>query len=301
MILLEYILFPGLIFTLILAFTVSWIDRKVSALIQWRVGPPLLQSVYDFLKLMKKETVIPANANRFIFLLAPVISFSSLILVSMILVKGVLSQSGFVGDVIAIIYLLMIPSFAIIMGGAASANPLASIGASREMKMAISYELPLILAVCVVFIKIGGAVGIGEILEHQAGNGIVAGSLSGCIAFIVTLLCLQSKMGQVPFDLPEAEQEIMGGAIIEYTGPPLGLFVVSRWILMGLLPLFMVILFLGGIGSPAGILKYVGVLVLVILIKNTNPRLRINQTLRFFWGPVTMVSFLAVLLAYIGL
>jgi NADH-quinone oxidoreductase subunit H len=93
----------------------------------------------------------------------------------------------------------------------------------------------------------------------------------------------------------------MGGAMIEYSGPPLALFVAARWILMALLPLFITMLFLGGIYSAWGILKYVAVVVIVILIKNTNPRLRINQTLRFFWGIVTGAALLAVVLAFLGL
>lgn len=301
MIFIDYLIFPGLLFTLIVAFIVSWIDRKVTALLQWRVGPPFLQPVWDFFKLMKKETLIPAGGCIPVFLLSPIVSFSSLILVSTILLKTNISGSGFVGDIFVVLYLLLIPSFAVIIGGASSANPLASIGTSREMKMVLSYELPFILAVSVVLIKTEGAIGIAEIINYQHENGIILGSISGVLAFLVTLICFQSKMAQVPFDLPDAEQEIMGGAIIEYSGPPLGFFVVSRWILMAMLPFLMVIMFIGGINSYLGILKYIAILVLVILIRNTNPRLRINQTLGFFWGIVTFVAILSVGLAFLGL
>lgn len=300
MIIVEYILFPGLLFTLIAAFIVSWIDRKVSALVQWRVGPPILQPVYDFLKLMKKETVIPRDGSVAVFLLSPIVSFAALVVVSMLLVKTNIYKIGFIGDIFVVIYLLLLPSFAVIMGGAASANPLSSIGASREMKMILSYELPFILVVCMVLIKTGGAVGIADIINYQLNNGMIISSLSGALGFLVTLLCFQSKMAQVPFDLPEAEQEIMGGAIIEYTGPPLCFFIVSKWILMAVLPLLTVILFMGGINTWVGILKYIFVLVLVILIKNTNPRLRINQMLSFFWGPLTLLAAVSVVLAFLG-
>lgn len=300
MIIINYLIFPGLLFTVIAAFLVSYIDRKVTALLQWRVGPPFLQPVWDFLKLLKKETIIPENSNMTVFLLAPVVSFSSLILVATILLMTNISGTGFVGDVFVVIYLLLIPSIAVMMGGAASANPLASLGASREMKMVLAYELPFILALCVVIIKTG-AVNLSEIIIVQQANGMVAGSLSGILAFCVAIICFQSKMAQVPFDLPEAEQEIMGGALIEYSGPPLGLFVLSRWILMAIIPFFTVVLFLGGVGSLWGILKYLLVVVLVILFKNTNPRLRINQTLRLFWGPVTAVAVISVILAFLGL
>ncbi|MBN2406982.1 MAG: NADH-quinone oxidoreductase subunit H [Elusimicrobia bacterium] len=301
MIFVDYFIFPGIVFTMIVAFIVSWIDRKVTALLQWRVGPPLLQPVYDFLKLMKKETLIPKGGSVTVFLLSPVISFSALVLVSLILVKTNLNGMGFVGDLFVVIYLLLLPSFAVIMGGASSANPLASLGASREMKMVLSYELPFIMSVCTILIKTGGLIDIAGIIQYQQNNGVLIGSLSGFLAFFVTLLCFQSKMAQIPFDIPEAEQEIMGGTMIEYSGPPLGFFVASRWILMALLPYLAVILFMGGIGSYIGILKYILLVVVVILIKNTNPRLRINQTLRLFWGPVTLLAALSVVLAMMGL
>lgn len=301
MIVFKYLIFPGIVFTLFVAFLASWIDRKVSALLQWRVGPPVFQPVYDFFKLMKKETLVPETGSMVVFLLSPVIGFSALILVAVILANTVMTGQGFVGDVFVIIYLLLIPSIAVIMGGASSGNPLASLGSSREMKMVLSYELPFIIAVSVVLIKTGGAINISEIISIQHSDGLVIGSLSGFLAFIVTLVCFQSKMAQIPFDVPEAEQEIMGGALIEYSGPPLGFFIVSRWILMAVLPLLTVILFLGGISSFWGIFKYVGVLVLVILMKNTNPRLRIDQILKMFWGPVMILAVVSVVLAFLGL
>ncbi|MFC2092141.1 complex I subunit 1 family protein [Elusimicrobiota bacterium] len=286
---------------MVVAFLVSWIDRKVSALVHWRVGPPVLQSYYDFMKLMKKETIIPKEANTIVFLLSPIVSFAALVLISILLVKSNITRTGYMGDIIVVIYMLIIPSLAVMMGGAASANPLASLGASREMKMVLSYELPFIIALCVVLIKTQGALGIDGIISYQVQNGIIIGSVSGFLAFVVTFICFQSKMAQIPFDIPEAEQEIMGGAVIEYSGPPLGLFVISRWILMALLPYLIVILFLGGVNSILGICKYVAVLVLVILTKNTNPRLTIKQTVNFFWGYVTIIAVAAVILAFIGL
>jgi NADH-quinone oxidoreductase subunit H len=297
----EFIFFPGIIFTVLLAFIVSWIDSKLSALIQWRVGPPVLQPVYDFLKLIKKEIIVPRAGNIFMFLFSPVVSFSSVVLVSMILVKSNITSEGFLGDLFVLIYLLLIPSVAVIMGGAASANPMASIGISREMKMILACELPFIITICTVIIKTGGAIGLADIIKYQVENKLLIWSISGFLAFLVMFICFLSKMEQVPFDLPEAEQEIMGGALIEYTGLPLGFFVISRWILMAILPFLLIVLFMGGIQSWWGLFKYVLILVLIILIKNTNPRLRIDQTLRFFWGPIALTAVLSVILAFLGL
>jgi len=110
----------------------------------------------------------------------------------------------------------------------------------------------------------------------------------------------------VPFDIPEAEAELMAGPYIEYSGGLLALFKLTRAMLFFLLPLFLVILFWGGV-SPfgwqlvKGVLKIVFILVLIVIIKNTNPRLRIDQSLRFFWGTCNLLSVLAILLAYLGM
>ncbi len=301
MILLEYLVYPGMVFIIIISFAVSWIDRKVSALVQWRVGPPPLQPFYDFMKLMKKETLVPEGANLAVYLISPAFSFASIALVFLILYRTNLTASAFIGDIFVVVYLLIIPVLSFIMAGASSANPLASLGASREMKMALSYELPFILALGALIINTGGSPDLGHIISYQRLYGPALNSFSGILSFLVLIICFQAKMMQVPFDISEAEQEIMGGTLIEYSGPPLAFFILSRWALMALLPFMAVILFWGGIATFPGLLKYIGVLVIFILIKNTNPRLRINQTLRLFWGPVTAVAALSAVLAAAGL
>jgi len=298
MIIFEYLVFPGIIFTASAAVFVSWFDRKLSALIQRRKGPPLFQPLYDFLKLMKKETVLSRGTSPLVFFLSPAMAFASLILISLILMKTNLTGIGFVGDVFVVFYLLLIPSFAEIMGGAASANPLLSFGVSREMKKVLSYEFPFILALTVVIIKTG-SINISEIIGYQRTNKIILGSFSGALAFIVAVLSLQAKIAQISFDVPE--QEIMGGAIIEYSGPPLAIFILSRWIMSAILPFFTVIFFMGGIASITGILKYLIVVVMFILIKSMNPRPGIGRTLRELWVPITAVSIFAVILAFLGI
>jgi len=200
-----------------------------------------------------------------------------------------------------VIYLLTVPSLALIIGGAASRNPLASVGASREMKLVLAYELPFILAIAVAIIKTNYSLSLGEIISTQSGpTGVVAGSLSGVLALLVAILVTQAKLGLVPFDAPEAETEIMGGIIIEYSGTALAVFKLTKLMLLVTVPVFVATVFCGGFRSPIDILKYVGLLVLVVLIRNTNPRLRIDQALKFFWGPVTVLAVVAVLLAAIG-
>ncbi len=305
-ILFNYLIFPGFIFTISFGMIASWIDRKVTARVQWRKGPPFLQPLYDVLKLLGKETIIPEGASRVVFLLAPLFALSSVVLVSTILWKSILyPKYSFLGDLIVIIYLLTIPAISTIVGGFASASPYASLGASREIKLMLSYELPFLLAVLVPIVQSGFTLRFGSIVFHQMQEGIVITKASGIIAFIVAILCMQAKLTIAPFDIPEAETEIVSGPYVEYSGTPLALFKMTKMMMLFAMPMLLVTLFMGGIifsggGIIWGIVKYLLLLVIIILIKNTNPRLRIDQATRFFWGPVTGLAIIAVLLALMG-
>jgi len=301
-----YFLFFGFLLTAIIGLLASWIDRKVTAKVQYRVGPPLLQPLIDIVKLLGKETLIPAGSSKITFLMAPVIGFASVILVSTLLwVNNIYPAKSFLGDLIVVLYLLVIPSISIIMGGFASKNPLASLGASREMKLILSYELPFILAVLVAVIKSGFTFRLGEILAFQAQNGAFVTSWSGTLALIVAIICMQAKLALVPFDIPEAETEIVGGPLIEYSGSGLAIYRLMKNMLMFTVPFFLIIVFIGGLRLDGihllyGVLKYIGLVALMTVIRNTNPRVRIDQAVKFFWGPVTIIAIIAVILALLG-
>jgi len=302
----QFLIFPGIIFTAVAGCLASWIDRKVTARIQWRVGPPIFQPFFDIVKLLGKEISVPKGGARWTFLFSPLIAFASVSLVSTLLWRIIISPSTtYVGDLIVVIYLLTIPSLCIIISGAASANPLSSLGASREMKMILSYELPFILVLFVPVIRMGGTITLGNILLWQKAHHIIFFSPSGVLAFIVAIICMQAKLGLVPFDIPEAEAEIIAGPYTEYSGAPLALYKLTSWMTLFVLPIFLTVMFLGGITFSGmsilwGILKYVALLVIIILIRNTNPRLRIDQAMRFFWGPVLALALLAVILSFLG-
>ena len=138
-------LFLGLVFTAVLGLVTSWIDRFVTARVQMRVGPPFLQPFYDIAKLMIKETCVPAGGSHVLFLLAPLVGFAGATLGAFIIWRALFfpPESGFQGDVIVALYVLTLPATAVILGAFASRNPLASLGGSREMKLLLSYELPL--------------------------------------------------------------------------------------------------------------------------------------------------------------
>ena len=307
MIYIIYLIFYGFLLTAVIGLLASWIDRKVTARVQYRVGPPLLQPLIDIVKLLGKETLIPRGASKTTFLMAPVVGLASVILVSTLLwINNIDPARTFLGDWIVVLYLLAIPSISIIMGGFASRNPLASLGASREMKLILGYELPFVLAVLVPVIKSDFSLRLGQILTFQAQNGVLAGNLSGFLALIVAILCMQAKLALVPFDMPEAETEITSGPLIEYSGSGLAIYRLMKNMLLFTLPFFLIILFMGGLRFDGlhllnGALKYVGLVALITVVRNTNPRVRIDQAVRFFWGPMTVIAIIAVILALNGL
>ncbi|UCF96974.1 MAG: NADH-quinone oxidoreductase subunit H [Spirochaetaceae bacterium] len=297
---LAFIVFPGFLFTSVVGLLSSWVDRKVTARVQWRVGPPLFQPFYDFVKLLGKETLIPSSGARGLFLAAPIFGLGAVTLVSTILWLANLNQISFVGDLIVVVYLLVVPSLAIMMGGMASGNPLASTGASREMKLILSYELPFLICLATVILKSNFSIRLVEIAENH-----VFDSVSGVLAGVVALLCVQAKLGFTPFDIAEAETEIMSGPYIEYSGVSLGVFKLTQAMMLFTLPVFLITVFLGGIhlvgwGILWAILKYVAILVLIIVIKNTNPRIRIDQAVKFFWFYLTPITIAAFVLAVLG-
>jgi len=273
------------------------------------VGPPWYQPFADFVKLLGKETLVPEGSRQKGFLLAPLLALVGVSLGAAALVSGgILVNKGFVGDIVVVLYLLTIPSAALILGASSTGNPMASVGASREMKLILAYELPFLIVVLTSVYK-AQAAGLGfninGVVAYQAQNGAFIWSISGIIGFIVAILCIQGKLGLVPFDAPEAEQELMGGVLAEYSGVPLALFKLSKAMMLSVLTVLLAVVFFGGMRFTGvdilwSVLKYLVPVVLVVLIRNTNPRLRIDQIMKLFWGPLTVLALIALLLARFG-
>ncbi|MBS3741103.1 MAG: NADH-quinone oxidoreductase subunit H [Candidatus Cloacimonetes bacterium] len=307
---LEYLfyvlVFPGFLFASVLGLIVGWVERKVSAKVQFRVGPPFFQNFYDVFKLMGKEIVLIKNSPYFLFIIAPIIAFASVTITATLVGMSFFYQVGFGADLLFIIYLTVIYSVSLIIGGSSTGNIYSSIGAGREMKMVLSDEVAFILVLLVPIIKAGYTINLAQIINFQANNGMIIGSASGIIAFIIGIICVQAKMGMQPFDIAEAETEIVEGPLMEYSGPLLAFWKLSHYIMYVFFPMLLVILFWGGanlnsVGNIiASIAKYLLVVVLLILIKNTNPRVRIDTALKFFWKYASPLAFIAVILAILG-
>ena len=296
----------GAVATAALGLSFRWVDRLVTARVQWRVGPPWYQPGADILKLMGKETLMPSTARGTGFLLAPLVAVAASTVTAAILWRALLRpESTFLGDLVVVLYLLTIPAIMTIAGAAASGSPHASLGAAREIKLLLSYELPMVIAMMTAVAHTGWSLRLGGILQAQANSPVIL-SISGGLAMVVAVLCMQAKLGLVPFDMAEAECEIMSGVYVEYSGPLLAMFMISNAMMLALMPLLLIIVFWGGLNTGAwwGWLtlagKYVLLVALATLIRNTNPRLRIDQAMRFFWFYVTPLAIAAAVLAIVG-
>jgi NADH-quinone oxidoreductase subunit H len=299
------IVFPGLLFTGSFGLFFCWVDRKVTARIQSRIGPPWYQCYADILKLLCKTMILPRGSRKAGFLFAPLIGLAGVTLVSVIVWRvNMHPDISFVGDLIVIIYLLILPSLAFVIGGSSSKNPFGAIGVGREMKMMLAYELPFIIAIFTVIVKVKTIL-LGEIVTFQSLQGIMLTNPSCIIAFIVCLPCIQAKLGYIPFDIAEAETEIIGGTLAEYSGASLALFKLTNAMMLFILPILLMTLFLGGIrfnlkGILLFMIEYLVILLFIIVTKTTNPRLRIDQAIKFFWGPVTITAVAGLILSFLG-
>ncbi|MBN2380414.1 NADH-quinone oxidoreductase subunit H [candidate division WOR-3 bacterium] len=303
------LVFPGFLFTTVVGLVYVWVDRKVTARVQFRVGPPFLQPFFDFFKLLGKDTFVPEGAPRSIFFGAPILGLASVsILSTVLLVSNFFPSQAFGGDLIVVLYLFAFIPIILIMGASASSNPISALGGSREMTLYLAYELPLLFALATIIVKSGGQLKIGDLLNWQWANRPFLYSVSGAFAFVSAFLCIQAKMGFVPFDIAEAETEIMGGIVIEHSGPVLGVLKLTKAMLYFVVSIFLTIFFWGGFRMPVkgewwhifGWLKPIAILVLMVLIKNTNPRLRVDQALRFFWSIVLALSVIGFILAAVA-
>jgi len=302
-----FLVFPGLIFSGVIGGFISWLDRKITARVQFRKGPPLLQPLYDFLKLLMKETIIPKYGSAATFVLAPVLAlFGAAISAVFILLPMLGLETGFSGDLLVIIYLLNIPPLAYVIGALASGNPLAAVGASREVKLILSYEVPFLLVLASVVYKAGFSISLAEIISFQVSEGAFIGSISGVIGFIVIIMSVQAKLGLVPFDMAEGEGEICDGIAIEFSGTTLALVKLTKYIMFFILPALLAGLMFGGLDFTGinilwSILKLFVIILLITLIRNTNPRVRIKQAMRFFWVWMNLLAVISIVLAIFGL
>ncbi len=301
MALLNILLFPGFLFLTVFAWAAEYVDRKLCARLQNRVGPPWFQPFADFVKLAAKEDVMPGQADRRIFILAPVIALAST--VTAFFYIPIWSHKAlyfFEGDVIVVLYLLTIPTITFFLAGWYSRSVFSMLGAARSVMQLFAYEIPLFLSILAPAL-LANSWSLSAMstfyTDHPA---LMAVNVLG---FILAIVALLGKLERVPFDIPEAETEIVGGTFTEYSGRLLAIFRLATGIEMIVGASLIAAVFLPfGLGLPAPVafvLYLVKVLVIVAvisLLRSLAARLRIDQMINFCWKVAAPLAFLQVLI-----
>jgi formate hydrogenlyase subunit 4 len=297
--LLAYFVFPGLLFAGALGLLFMGIDRKITAHMQHRIGPPIWQEFLDFGKLLGKEDITPAAAQGVVFTLAPLLALGAAVAVMLLLpINSAQPALTSVADLIVIIYLLNIPAISIMLGGYSSACPFGAVGASRYVVQLFSYELIFIVTALTAAFQVG-SLRLSDIVTYQALNGWLA--FKAPLAAAAILVAAQGKLLRAPFDIPEAESEIVHGALTEYSGPKLGLMRLAYGIELFAVAGLITVLFFGGPvahtiagveipGVVSFLIKTFAIVLLTTNIRNIVARLRIDQAMKFFWTIIALLA-----------
>ena len=290
----------------VLAFT--YMERKVIARVGDRIGPnragPLgiFQAIADAIKMLTKEDVTPTNADRAMFLAAPIVIIIPAVLLYAVLPFG----RGMVGvDLsIAVVFVVAmggIPILTMLMAGWASNNKYALLGGFRTVAQLISYEVPMVVALLTVVLLAGTMSTVG-IVEAQA---TFPFALVTPVAFVVYMLAGLAELNRTPFDLLEADSEIVAGYFIEYSGMKFAMFFLAEYINLFMVAGMITTLFLAGWQWPIlpswlwFLIKVIVVIFLMMWIRSTIPRFRIDQMLGFAWKalvPLSLVNLFVVAL-----
>ncbi|MCR4666068.1 MAG: NADH-quinone oxidoreductase subunit H [Desulfovibrio sp.] len=314
---LHMCIFPGGIFALVIGFLFKGLDRRVEARLQRRVGPPLIQPWLDTAKLLTKETLIPKTACREAFLMAPVVGFAGMaVCAAFIPIPGVFNGLYNMGDLLVLFYLLPIPAIAVMMGGSASSSPFGAVGFSREMIIMLAYETPLLMILLSAAMLVGKAMNGGDwgaefsllkLVEWQEVNGSLGLNPVMIPAFLAYLIFLPGTMGVAPFDIPEAETEVVEGPLLEYGGPLLALFHVGSalktFVVLGL----GVAMFFPGTLCDCWFINllwfifkcFVLMILSLTIVKSATGRYRIDQAFRFFVMVPTMLALCSLLMVWL--
>lgn len=302
---------PVLLLLVVLLFVVYAIffERKVIGWAQNRIGPNrvgywgLLQTVADVLKLLFKEDVIPNKSDELLFRIAPIIAFVPSF--GVLAVIPFTDSIGFSDFAIGLLYYMALSSITIIgilIGGWSSNNKYSLLGGMRSAAQMISYEIPLVMSVVGIVLTVG-SLNLTEIVEAQKDVWFIVPQFVGFIVFLISAV---AELNRCPFDLPEAESELVAGYHVEYTGFRFAFFMLTEYVYMFAMASLTTVLYLGGWNALFGltfippiiwfVIKFSLVVFFLFWLRATMPRLRADQLMQFSWKVLLPIALLNILL-----
>lgn len=309
---LKILVFPGAIFLFVLAFFYEWVDRKFFARVQNRYGPlytgpsGVLQPFADFLKLLSKEDITPHASDKLMFILAPIF-FLALPLTTLFVIP-ILSQTSliaFEGDLILVLFAFTLIIITVFLAGWSSINRFSTIGSMRAILQMLGYEIPMGLVTVGTAIA-AKSLSISRIVEWQSLNFWLI--LLQPLGFAIFTTCLLAELHLTPFDLPEAETEIVAGWRTEFSGRKLALLRLGKDLELVLASALITSLYLGGaqqfwIIPPivTFLVKTTFAVMLLSLLRAVFARFRIDQMLSGMWKYLLPLATLQIILIQLGL
>jgi len=276
--------FGNVVLFLLAAPLFDGVMRKITARVQSRQGPPVIQPYYDLFKLLGKDRM--NSAGNWAFRLAPLMAFASILTVAALVpLGGKINAFGARADAMTVVYLLTLGGVSVLLGALAGRNTFGLIGASREMVTMIMVEPVLAMTLILGAVRMKG-LGLASAMSGAFGAGA---GVSAAVMLVVYLLALQAFVAKQPFDTSEAEIELLEGPFIEYSGPDYALFRYSMMMKQMFYAWLFVAVFVPSFRIsfvPAAVLVQLAemlvVFVLIAVVGSTNPRLRIDQAVKYY-------------------
>lgn len=298
--LIKILIFPGFLFLIIYSLLLEFVDRKLYARFQNRVGPPWYQPLADYIKLFSKETIIPSDADKGMFKLLPVFALASAAAAFIYIpICTTNSVYPFRGDLIVVLYFLTIPTLSFALAGFDSKSLYSALGSVRTLTQVFAYEVPLFMALLAP----------AMLADNWSVSGIAAYfnnhplySLLNIPGFIIAIIAAQGKLERAPFDSPGAETEIVAGTFTEYSGRLLALFRMTLNVEMVVIASLISAIFIPYaaanpiIGFVVYILKTLFIVFILSALRALTARLRIEQMVDFCWRYLAPIALLQILI-----
>ena len=308
----RVLVFPGFTFIILLTLFCDWVERKIEARMQNRMGPKftgpsgILQPAADFIKLLTKEEITPSDSKKTIFRVTPILAFSMIVFaLCFIPIDGasIIPNVSFSGDLIFVMSLITVANFLLFLSGWASMNPYSSLGGARVLTQFLGYDIPLLMLALAPAL-LAGSLTISTIVSSQ----FLPFAILAPWAFVLFIVVLQAELEKDPFDVPHAESEVVAGYETEFSGAKLAFLKLARDVQIVFGAALVTVLFLGGASGPVFfglpefwgtlwfVLKLLAVIVVSEYVTCLFARFRLDQVVRANWKFLLPLSVLSLIL-----